>query len=338
MKKIKISVIIPIFNSEKWIKLAVESILNQSLKDIEIICIDDGSTDSSYAICKFLAQKDSRIIVMQQANKGVSAARNKGINSAKGKYIIFLDSDDYYVKDSLITMFDDINSTGVDCIFYNHFYDYNGRLIPRKPRLDSGEYTFKDVMTSILDDGTLTGILFGSSCGVIYTTEIIKKYNIKFNENIKINEDGLFNIDYLIKTKKFVYYGDSFLYCYRQYKRNSHNNIKLLYQRYNEANKYCSKFVSTITNMDQQLLSRSITVAFQLSVIACNQMAGKKLNVLINDLWRNFDLAFYCKHMNFHKINLYKRVLAFFMCTKQIKLFVLVVKQVYPLLKSHLRR
>ena len=155
---------------------------------------------------------------------------------------------------------------------------------------------------------------------------------------MKINEDVLFNIDYLIKTKKFVYYGDSFLYCYRQYKRNSHNNIKLLYQRYNEANKYCSKFVSTITNMDQQLLSRSITVAFQLSVIACNQMAGKKLNVLINDLWRNFDLAFYCKHMNFHKINLYKRVLAFFMCTKQIKLFVLVVKQVYPLLKSHLRR
>ena len=103
----KISVIIPIYNAEKYIRIAIQSILKQNFLDFEIICIDDGSIDNSLNICKEEARYDDRIIVLEQKNQGVSSARNKAIKTAKGKYIIFLDSDDYYADNSLNTMYND---------------------------------------------------------------------------------------------------------------------------------------------------------------------------------------------------------------------------------------
>ena len=91
----KISVIIPVYNSEKFLKKCLDSIINQTLNDIEIICIDDGSTDKSLRILNNFADKDNRITIINQKNSGPSAARNKGIENAKGEYIGFVDSDDW---------------------------------------------------------------------------------------------------------------------------------------------------------------------------------------------------------------------------------------------------
>ena len=91
----KISVIIPVYNVEKYLGQCLDSVVNQTFKDIEIICIDDGSTDSSLDILKKYAQIDSRIIIINSENNGVSEARNKGIERAKGDYIYFIDGDDY---------------------------------------------------------------------------------------------------------------------------------------------------------------------------------------------------------------------------------------------------
>ena len=91
----KISVIVPIFNVEKYLKECLESIINQTFKDIEIICINDGSTDNSLDILNQYAEKDNRIKVITQSNQGLSAARNTGIKYANGEYISFIDSDDY---------------------------------------------------------------------------------------------------------------------------------------------------------------------------------------------------------------------------------------------------
>lgn len=123
----KISVIIPVYNAEKYIRIAIQSILKQNFLDFEIICIDDGSIDNSLNICKEEARHDDRIIVLEQKNQGVSSARNKAIKTAKGKYIIFLDSDDYYADNSLNTMYNDIEEADIDAVIYNHFYDYNGK-------------------------------------------------------------------------------------------------------------------------------------------------------------------------------------------------------------------
>lgn len=98
----KISVIIPVYNVEQYLRQCLDSVINQSLKDIEIILVDDGSTDSSLSICKEYAQKDSRIKIFEQKNLGSGAARNKGIKSANSEFVIFMDSDDYYPQNDIL--------------------------------------------------------------------------------------------------------------------------------------------------------------------------------------------------------------------------------------------
>ena len=91
----KISVVVPVYNVEKYLKECIDSIINQTLEDIEIICVNDGSTDSSLEILNNFAEQDNRIKVITQSNQGLSAARNTGIKYANGEYISFIDSDDY---------------------------------------------------------------------------------------------------------------------------------------------------------------------------------------------------------------------------------------------------
>ena len=98
----KVSVIIPVYNVEQYLRECLDSVVNQTLKDIEIILVDDGSTDSSLSICNEYAQKDSRITVLQQDHKGAGAARNKGINKSNSEFVIFLDSDDFYPEKDIL--------------------------------------------------------------------------------------------------------------------------------------------------------------------------------------------------------------------------------------------
>ena len=96
-----ISVIVPVYNSSKYLKECLDSILNQTLTDIEVICVDDGSTDESPLILEEYASRDSRLQILKQENKGAGAARNLGMTIAKGKYLSFLDSDDFFSPDML---------------------------------------------------------------------------------------------------------------------------------------------------------------------------------------------------------------------------------------------
>ena len=96
-----VSVIVPTFNIERYIKKCLDSLLSQTLKEIEIICIDDGSTDNSYEILCEYATKDNRFIILQQENKGAGAARNKGMEISKGEFLAFLDADDFFEADLL---------------------------------------------------------------------------------------------------------------------------------------------------------------------------------------------------------------------------------------------
>lgn len=98
----KISIIIPVYNTEKYLHECLDSVINQTLKDIEIICIDDGSTDNSYQILQEYADKDSRFVILQQENKGAGRARNNGLKNATGEFVAFLDSDDYYADNTVL--------------------------------------------------------------------------------------------------------------------------------------------------------------------------------------------------------------------------------------------
>lgn len=98
-KMAKVSIIMPVYNSERYVSYAIDSVLNQSFEDFELILVDDGSVDKSGQICDVYAQKDARIRVIHQRNQGLCAARNAGLNIAKGDYIGFIDNDDFYYPD-----------------------------------------------------------------------------------------------------------------------------------------------------------------------------------------------------------------------------------------------
>ena len=111
---VKVSVIIPVYNVEQYLRQCLDSVLNQTLKDIETICVDDGSTDNSLAILNEYKQKDNRVQVIQQQNQYAGVARNNGVKVAKGKYIIFLDSDDFFELDMLEGMYNRAEKDNAD--------------------------------------------------------------------------------------------------------------------------------------------------------------------------------------------------------------------------------
>ncbi len=126
---VKISIIIPVYNSEKYLEQCLDSVINQSLKDIEIICINDGSTDESYQILEDYSKKDNRIIIISQDNQGISVARNQGIKKAVGEYIAFLDSDDYMALDYCEKLYNRGKETNSDIVVCENIYSIRKKKI-----------------------------------------------------------------------------------------------------------------------------------------------------------------------------------------------------------------
>ena len=124
-----ISVIIPVYNVEKYLKECLDSVINQTHKNIEIILIDDGSTDNSGKICDEYRKKDDRIIVIHKSNEGLSSARNDGLIHAKGKYIQFIDSDDYVNRDMLEITYSIIKKYNADVVTFSHYILNDGKAI-----------------------------------------------------------------------------------------------------------------------------------------------------------------------------------------------------------------
>ncbi|MBR6435946.1 MAG: glycosyltransferase family 2 protein, partial [Thermoguttaceae bacterium] len=120
-----ISVIIPVYNVEPYLRECLDSVVNQTFRDIEIICVNDGSTDGSPAILEEYAAKDSRIIIIHQQNGGLSAARNSGMNAAKGDFILFVDSDDYIKQNTLEITYNAAIESGAEMVMFCIYNDKN---------------------------------------------------------------------------------------------------------------------------------------------------------------------------------------------------------------------
>lgn len=215
-----ISVIVPVFNVEKYLPECIDSILDQTFSDIEILLIDDGSSDNSGAICDDYALKDDRIRVFHTKNGGVSIARNLGIKESKGDLIAFVDGDDYI--DS--TMFEKLHAELGDnqivfCRFANEYadktvYRFEKNLeFAKKTPYDFLLYT--DESNSYYDGNIyVCNRIFGSVCRQLFIRQIIIDNNIAFESGLKIAEDRLFLFEYLsfCKTAAVV---DEYLYHYR---------------------------------------------------------------------------------------------------------------------------
>lgn len=193
--RIVLSVIVPVYNCERYVERCVNSILTQTFSNFELILVNDGSTDLSGDICEKTAYKDNRVSVIHQSNFGVSAARNSGLNIAKGDYIMFVDSDDELPINAVEKL---INANT------NQMYDMivgDMRLIGDALRynylsIDFAEYNkYSLVMDMMLVEQVQW--LMSTVTGKLFNSDIIRKYGLKFHVKLANGEDGDFLIDYL---------------------------------------------------------------------------------------------------------------------------------------------
>ena len=205
----KVSIIVPIYNSEKYMNKCIESILNQTLTEIEIILVNDGSTDNSGKIIDNYAKKDKRIKVIHQENSGPSVARNKGINIAKGKYIGFVDSDDYIEESMYEEMYEYANKSKVQMAMcsYNEKHIYSNKSIIVNTKLKPyKKYNKSQIREEIISTfATNENYGFYSIWNKIYDREWLQNTNIKMDITRDHGEDWWFNINVFKKLESYMY-------------------------------------------------------------------------------------------------------------------------------------
>lgn len=211
----KVSIIIPAYNVEKYIFRAIESSINQSYKNIEIIIVDDGSTDKTWDVISIYKEKDKRIVAIRQKNCGVSSARNKGLNISSGDYCIFIDSDDWISENCVEEMINYLNKFKRNILISSDCYyaSFNNNIIEIK----SSKKNYKDEETYMNKNQSIisfceTKYRLSSACYKLYNLKLIKKIGLKFDVNISHGEDGLFVYNYLNNCNGMYYFNKPLWY------------------------------------------------------------------------------------------------------------------------------
>ncbi len=195
-----ISIIVPVYNCERYIERCLASLKKQTYKNIEVIIVNDGSTDRSGEICNDYCKDDSRFRVYNINNSGVSVARNYGIDRATGDYITFVDSDDYVDIDYISFLYSKIKKTNVDIVLSRgkDFDDFNQYVICNDSFDNDLVLNSNDIISRVLEEKIINGVCWGN----LYKSSVCKK--ISFDSNMKISEDMKFLIDYLERVSKGV--------------------------------------------------------------------------------------------------------------------------------------
>lgn len=222
-KRPNVSVIVPIYNVEKYLDRCMHSLVNQTLKDIEIILIDDGSIDNCPQMCDKYASQDSRIKVIHKKNAGLGYARNSGLEVATGEYVAFLDSDDFIDERMYEILYDKAKNNNLDAVFCGcYFYTSPSLTIKRSEVLQDTIYMSKNSINKILFDFIAplpeypNDVKYMMSVWhALYSLDIIHKNSITFcSEREYLSEDILFNIDYLSVTQRICFIPDPlYYYC-----------------------------------------------------------------------------------------------------------------------------
>ena len=224
----RISVLVPVYNTSQYLRECLDSIIQQTFTDIEIICVDDCSTDNSQEILQEYAKKDNRIkIYKNDVNVGSSITRNILFSKATSPFIMWCDSDDYYMPNMCSTMYFHINDQNVDMVDCGIYYEKGGGIIPEQPH--------GKLMLQNTNKNYYSIIHSRSMCNKIYKKEIIDNYNIQC-PNTRTTEDVPFNIMYIMVAQSIYHCGDV-LYFYRynsnsqtsSYGSNKTNQLKNLY-------------------------------------------------------------------------------------------------------------
>ena len=196
-----VSIIMPVYNKEKYVRKSIMSILNQSYTDFELLVINDGSTDNSLSICLSLQEKDDRIKVISVENGGVSKARNIGLDNAKGKYVMFIDSDDYIANNYLIDFVMNKNDFVLGGLTKT---SKEGKEISVVLPNNRNILKMNEVVKNFYEEQLKSGI-YGFVASKLVSLELINKHHIRFDETIRLAEDYNFFLDIYSKINEITF-------------------------------------------------------------------------------------------------------------------------------------
>lgn len=274
---IEISIIIPVYNAEKYLSQCIESILNQLYSNFEIILINDGSTDNSSILCEEYSQKDTRIRYYKQRNKGVSSARNLGIKHAIGKWIIFVDADDKLLSNTLLNICKITTNINVDFICGGYDYLVNNKIQPVTSALKYSDCSKskEDGISQMYRNEFWAWFI----CSKVFRRSIIEYNQLLFNESIYFGEDRLFILEYLCRIKQNVYFTSTPLYIYRIHAESVQGKAEMTF--------------------DEKMLT-----GFKASILMYNEMSNSNLSIANKRMAVN-DIAISYQTMTklLHKVN-----------------------------------
>ena len=262
IEKPLISVIVPVYNVENYMRQCIDSLLNQTLSNIEIILVDDGATDTSPKICDEYARRYSRIKVIHKLNGGLGSARNAGMKEARGKYIGFVDSDDYVSVKMYETLLDVAETNKADCAYCEFTRFWNDTVdVTKPPKKTIKFYSDKEILDAYLLDrigcspSEKEDCSYGASVNLgLFRSDVIQRSKVEFvSEREFIAEDMIFDIDFIPYCKKIV-----------------HTNEVLYFYRFNP----------------DSLTTRYVSDRFERNVALCNEMASRLDKTYNSDVYK----------------------------------------------------
>lgn len=211
----KVSIIVPVYNAEQYLQECVESILHQTLSSIELILVDDGSTDSSPALCDQYAAQDHRVKVIHKQNGRAASARNAGLRVASGEYVAFVDADDWVSPD----MYEKMLQTNADVTLCDYVRFQGEKQFPfTQPNVEAGFYNKAQIREKIYPHLVMDGLEYPitiSNWALLIRREVIVKNRLSYREDIHISEDAPFGSEVLYCADSFAYLKGEQLYHYR---------------------------------------------------------------------------------------------------------------------------
>ena len=285
--KYKISVIIPIYNAEKYLDRCINSILKQSVSNFQVVLINDGSTDISLSICYKYAKRHNNIVVFSKTNGGVSSARNKGIELAEGEYLGFVDPDDWVHEDMYFDLYNIAKENNTNIVLCNYINKHIERdeLITdfENSVIEDKKFIIKSLIPGMISPDSLnsnTNAIKGSVWRMLVKRQFIENKNIRFNEGIPLMEDLLFLISALLNVEK-ISLSNSHYYIYNnqeetegnKYRHDYYEIVKKVYYRLENLlqvyycfpeieshmnNRYIKMIINSISNETRRQNKKSI--------------------------------------------------------------------------------
>lgn len=322
--KNKISIIVPVYNSESTLNHCIDSVINQTIDGWELLLINDGSTDCSGRICEEYCMNDSRIRVIHKKNEGVSVARNVGIENSKGEYVIFLDSDDYLEKNALETALRAGETYAADVVMFGFYYHFNDNNLVKSNKVNNFFCGDNECFVENVFSEVFCKELLNPPWNKLIKKAILLQEQIQFISEFSICEDMIFTLEVLEKSKKIIFLEEP-LYHYIYKKGN--NLVNKFHANYYEAlSFYISKVKPYLRNFgaekDVVLIMNTFfvnqTIAYFKKIYG-NEGYSKeeKYNELVRICK---DICFSCSLVDYIPIGIKKKIVCWCIKNKQYRL------------------